>query len=247
MKKTAIITGSGRGMGFETAKELEKNGYAVVLCARHGNEETQDFVRQHPDTAVFLQADISREEDRRRLLCRTEERFGRLDLLVNNAGVAPRTRKDMLEITEEEFDYVMNINLKGTYFLTQQAAGLIAKQGGGYIVNTGSISADTVSLNRAEYCLSKAGISMLTKLLAVRLAPLHIGVFEIRPGVIDTDMIAPVREKYRTLAENGTIPCGRLGTVKDFAGTVLAIASGGLDYATGTVIQCGGGLHIPTL
>lgn len=245
MNKTAIITGSAKGMGFETAKELQKSGYNVVLCARHTNETTEKFLNEHPDTSLFVPADISIKADRERIISETLEKFSSLDVLINNAGVAPRERKDMLDITEEDFDYVMDINLKGTYFMSQSAAKIM--QNGGYIINTGSISADTVSLNRAEYCISKAGISMITKSLAVRLAPENIKVFEIRPGIIDTDMISTVKEKYNALAENGKIPSGRIGSVSDYAKAVLSVLSGGLDYATGTVIECGGGMHIPTL
>lgn len=247
MKKTTIITGSARGIGFETAKELSKNGFNVVLCARHSNTETESFIKSNPDTALFVTADISEAADRNKIITETLDMFGSVDVLVNNAGVAPRERKDMLDITEKDYDYVMDINLKGTYFMAQSVAKIMQKQGSGYIINTGSVSADTVSLNRAEYCISKAGISMLTKLFAVRLAPENIKVFEIRPGIIDTDMIAPVKEKYNTLAENGKIPSGRLGSAGDYAKAVMSVLSGGLDYATGTVIECGGGMHIPVL
>ncbi|MGN0570860.1 MAG: 3-ketoacyl-ACP reductase [Candidatus Fimenecus sp.] len=247
MKKTAIITGSGKGMGFETAKVLEKSEYNVVLCARHSNQAVADFVGLHPDTAVFVAADISVAADRDRIIAKAVEKFGGVNVLINNAGVAPRERKDMLCLTEADFDYVMDINLKGTYFMTQSVAKLMQKQGGGYIINTGSVSADTVSVNRAEYCISKAGIHMLTKAFAVRLAPENIKVFEIRPGIIDTDMIAAVRENYVALANDGQIPTGRIGTVTDYAKAVLALLTGNLDYATGTVIECGGGMHIKTL
>ena len=141
----------------------------------------------------------------------------------------------------------MNINLKGTYFMTQAVAKIMQNQGGGYIINTGSISAETVSLNRGEYCISKAGIGMITKLFAVELATDNIKVFEIRPGVIDTDMISSVKEKYNAMAQEGKIPAGRIGQAYDYAKAVLSILSGGLDYATGTVIECGGGMHIPVL
>lgn len=247
MKKTAIITGSAKGMGFEAAKELERNGYRVVLCARHKSEDVDGFIKSHPDSALFVKADIGLDADRNRLLTETLNRFGSIDVLINNAGVAPLKRKDMLEISEADFDYVLDINLKGTYFMTQAAARLMKERGGGYIVNTGSVSADTVSINRAEYCISKAGISMITKLFAVRLAACNIKVFEIRPGIIDTDMISSVKGKYEALAESGKIPSGRIGNTTDYAKAVLSVVSGGLDYATGTVIECGGGLHIPTL
>lgn len=158
-----------------------------------------------------------------------------------------KKRKNILEITEDDFDYVMNINLKGTYFMTQAVAKVMQNQNGGYIINTGSISAETVSLNRGEYCISKAGIGMITKLFAVDLATANIKVFEIRPGVIDTDMISSVKEKYNAMAQEGKIPAGRIGQAYDYAKAVLSILSGGLDYATGTVIECGGGMHISVL
>lgn len=247
MSKTAIITGSARGMGFETAKFLNKNGYNVVLCARHSNDYVENFVKNHSDTALFVPTDISISKDRENVISKAVEKFKTIDALINNAGVAPKKRKNILEITEDDFDYVMNINLKGTYFMTQAVAKIMQNQGGGYIINTGSISAETVSLNRGEYCISKAGIGMITKLFAVDLATDNIKVFEIRPGVIDTDMISSVKEKYNALAEEGKIPIGRIGNVEDYAKAALAILSGNLDYATGTVIECGGGMHISVL
>ena len=247
MNKTAIITGSARGMGFETAKFLNKNGYNVVLCARHSNDNVENFVKTHSDTVLFVHTDISISKDRENVISKAFEKFGAVDALINNAGVAPKKRKNILEITEDDFDYVMNINLKGTYFMTQAVAKIMQNQGGGYIINTGSISAETVSLNRGEYCISKACIGMITKLFAVDLATDNIKVFEIRPGVIDTDMISSVKEKYNALAEEGKIPTGRIGNVEDYAKAALAILSGNLDYATGTVIECGGGMHISVL
>ena len=211
MSKTAIITGSARGMGFETAKLLNKNGYNVVLCARHSNDNVENFVKNHSDTALFVPTDISISKDRENVISKAFEKFGAVDALINNAGVAPKKRKNILEITEDDFDYVMNINLKGTYFMTQAVAKVMQNQNGGYIINTGSISAETVSLNRGEYCISKAGIGMITKLFAVDLATANIKVFEIRPGVIDTDMISSVKEKYNAMAQEGKIPAGRIG------------------------------------
>lgn len=247
MSKTVIITGAARGMGFETAKLLNKNGYNVVLCARHSNDNVENFVKNHSDTALFVPTDISISKDRENVISKAFEKFGAVDALINNAGVAPKKRKNILEITEDDFDYVMNINLKGTYFMTQAVAKVMQNQNGGYIINTGSISAETVSLNRGEYCISKAGIGMITKLFAVDLATDNIKVFEIRPGVIDTDMISSVKEKYNAMAQEGKIPAGRIGQAYDYAKAVLSILSGGLDYATGTVIECGGGMHISVL
>lgn len=196
---------------------------------------------------MFVPTDISVSKDRENVISKTVEKFKTIDALINNAGVAPKKRKNILEITEEDFDYVMNINLKGTYFMTQAVAKVMQNQNGGYIINTGSISAETVSLNRGEYCISKAGIGMITKLFAVDLATDNIKVFEIRPGVIDTDMISSVKEKYNAMAQEGKIPAGRIGQAYDYVKAVLSILSGGLDYATGTVIECGGGMHIPVL
>lgn len=247
MIKTAIVTGASRGIGLRAAEALLEKGFCVTLCARNRNDAISDLEQAYKDAVCFVQADIADSDSRAKILHDTLNSFERLDVLINNAGVAPKTRKDMLEITEQDFDYVMDINLKGTYFLTQAAAKLMEKQGGGYIINTGSISADIVSLNRAEYCMSKAGVRMLTKLFAARLAPYNIGVFEVSPGVIETDMIASVKAKYDALAESGAIPAGRLGTPDDVAKIVLSIVSGALDYSSGTVIHCDGGLHIPSL
>lgn len=248
MKKTAVITGASRGIGFAASKALLEKGYNAVLSARSPSEEVQELAAQYGERIRFVRADIGNAEDRGALLRTAIEQYGAIDLLVNSAGVAPRVRRDMLEITEEDYDYVMDINLKGTYFLTQAVANWMrAHAVAGRIINIGSISAQSVSLNRAEYCLSKAGERMLTQLFAARLAADHIGVFEISPGVIDTQMIQTVHEKYEKLAESGVIPMKRLGTPEDVAGIVCAIADGAMDYATGTVFHCTGGLHIPVL
>ena len=223
MRRVAIVTGASRGIGLAVAEKLEALDFQVVLCARKPAEVTQAFLDAHKETATFFPVDISKKEDRDAVLDFVQKTYGRLDVLVNNAGVAPKVRKDMLEITEEDYDYVLDINLKGTYFLSQAAAKMIQKQEKGYIINTGSISSNTVSLNRAEYCMSKAGVHMLTELFAVRLAADNIGVFEISPGVIETDMIAPVKAKYDALAANGTIPAKRLGKPSDVAEIVDAI------------------------
>lgn len=245
--KTAIVTGAGRGIGFAVAKALLENGFNTVLCARNKNENIDKLKEIYKEKMCFIYANISNEDDRRFITETTLKTFGTPHILVNNAGVAPRERKDMLEITEDDFDFVMNINLKGTYFLTQQISKLMIEKGEGYIVNVGSISANTVSVNRAEYCISKAGVRMLKELFATRLAENNIGVFEISPGVIDTDMISTVKAKYDNLAESGTIPAKRLGTPEDVAKIVLSIALGSLDYCTGTVLHCDGALHIPIL
>ena len=245
--ETAIVTGAGRGIGFAIAESLLEKGFNAVMCARHENDNTAKLKEKYVDKFTFVSADISSHEDREKIFNTTIEKYGVPTLLVNNAGVAPKVRKDMLEINEEDFDYVVNINLRGTYFLTQMVANAMKETGKGHIVNVGSISATAVSLNRAEYCMSKAGVRMLTQLFATRLAEYGIGVFELSPGVINTEMISTVKAKYDALAANGTIPMKRLGEGNDMAKIVLAIADGALDYSTGTVIHCDGGLHIPTL
>lgn len=248
MKKTAVVTGASRGIGFAAAKALLEKDYNAVISARSPSEGVSELTKQYGERVRFTRADIGRAEDREQLIREALEQYGRIDILVNSAGVAPRSRRDMLEITQADYDYVMDINLKGTYFLTQAVANWMrAHAVPGRIINIGSISAQSVSLNRAEYCLSKAGERMLTQLFAARLAGDHIGVFEISPGVIDTQMIRTVHEKYEKLAESGVIPMRRLGTPEDVAGIICAIADGAMDYATGTVIHCTGGLHIPSL
>ena len=188
-----------------------------------------------------------RQEDREALLSFCREKFGQLDLLVNNAGMAPRQRLDLLAATEESFDEVLNTNLKGPYFLTQSAARWMSERKSGRVVFITSISAYTSSPNRGEYCVSKAGLSMAVKLFADRLAPDGIGVFEIRPGIIRTDMVAPVVEKYEKLAAEGLLPLGRLGESDDIARAVRALADGHLDYATGQVLDVDGGFHLRRL
>lgn len=244
---TAIVTGGSRGIGMGIVRLLLKKDYNVVISSRNINDEVKELIKTYGERVLFVPSDIGSAEDRRKIVETALEKYGEINLLVNNAGVAPRVRRDMLEITEDDYDFVMNINLKGSYFLTQAVAREMVKNGGGRIINTGSISSDTVSLNRAEYCMSKAGVRMMTDLFAARLAEYNIGVFEISPGVIDTPMIEKVRDKYNRLAETGVIPARRLGTPDDIANAVEAVADGRLDYATGTVIRCDGGLHIATL
>lgn len=247
MSNTAIVTGGSRGIGLEIVKVLLKKDYNVVISSRSINADVEALINKFGEKVFFVPSDIGSESDRDEIVNTAVESYGGVTLLVNNAGVAPRVRKDMLEITEDDYDFVMDINLKGAYFLTQAVAKLMIKAGEGRIINTGSISAETVSLNRAEYCMSKAGVSMMTRLFAVRLAEYNIPVIEIAPGVIDTPMIERVKDKYNALAQNGTIPARRLGTPSDIAKAVEAVADGRLDYATGTVIRCDGGLHISTL
>lgn len=256
-RKIASVTGSRRGIGLAIAEELGKAGYAVLLSDIVDAEEAVpviDRLRERGIEAAYLRCDISREEDRRRFAAEVRERYGRLDVHVNNAGVAPRVRLDVLETTEESYDFLMDINLKGTFFMCQAAANLMLdfqRSGiGDYtprIVNIASMSAYTSSTNRGEYCISKAGISMVTKLFADRLAEYGIPVFEVRPGIILTDMTAGVKEKYEKLIAGGVTPIRRFGQPKDVADCVMAAVGGRLDFATGQVLNADGGFHIRRL
>ncbi|MCS7316347.1 MAG: 3-ketoacyl-ACP reductase, partial [Bryobacteraceae bacterium] len=193
----------------------------------------------------IFQCDVGSRQDREALIAFARERFGRLDLLVNNAGMAPRERRDILEATEESFDEVIATNLKGPYFLTQAAARWMREQGGGgRIVFITSISAYTASVNRGEYCISKAGLSMAAALWAQRLAADGILVFEVRPGIIRTDMIAAVEKIYEERIAGGLLPQRRMGEPADVARAVRAIADGLLDYSTGQVLNVDGGFHL---
>ena len=242
--KTAVVTGGASGIGYGLAQMLEADGYRVVVMGRHGEQAVCEAMKMLPH-GVYVQGDLSSGQDRERLL----DIAGNLDVLVNNAGVAPKVRSDVLDMTEESYDYVMDINLKGTFFLTQSAAKrMIAQGSGGCIINISSMSAYTSSTNRAQYCISKAGIGMVTKIFADRLAEYGIGVYELRPGIIETDMIAGVRDKYDTLIyEKGILPIRRYGTPEDIGRAVCAIAGGALAYSTGEVINIDGGFHLQRL
>ncbi len=257
MKKIASVTGSRRGIGLAIAEELGRSGYAVLLSDVVPAEEAApvvDGLRLQGIDADYIRCDISRTEDRRHFADEVRARYGRLDVHVNNAGVAPRVRLDLLETTEESYDFLMDINLKGTFFMCQAAANLMlefqkaeAEDYTPRIVNIASMSAYTSSTNRGEYCISKAGISMVTKLFADRLAEEGIPVFEVRPGIILTDMTAVVREKYEKLIADGVTPIRRFGQPKDVADCVMAAVSGRLDFATGQVLNADGGFHIRRL
>jgi 3-oxoacyl-[acyl-carrier protein] reductase len=259
-RPVALITGAGRGIGRGIALELVRAGYDVAGC---------DIVYEPGNTAVGLfevagtvaalgrgaeflplRADIAAIDSHDALLQEVLGRFGRLDLLVNNAGVAPETRTDVLETTPESFDRVLAINLRGPFFLSQKAARIMAAgdgKGGAAIVFITSISAETSSLSRAEYCLSKAGLSMAARIFADRLAGSGVNVYEIRPGIVLTDMTAPVREKYDRLIAEGLVPQGRWGTPEDVGKAVAALARGAFAYSTGLVLEVSGGMNIRRL
>ncbi|MCL2837074.1 MAG: 3-ketoacyl-ACP reductase [Defluviitaleaceae bacterium] len=235
----AAVTGSTRGIGKGIAEVLAKNGWRVYTSG------TKD-ISGIPD---YIKCDISIPSDRQGFLDAILSKEGRIDLLVNNAGVAPETRLDVLETTRESFERLMRINLEGTFFMCQLFANQMIGQGGGNcrIVNISSISSYASSINRGEYCVSKAGVSMVTQLFAHRLAEYGIGVFEVRPGIILTDMTAAVKDKYERLIEDGLTPIQRFGTPEDVAACVLAIAEGRLDFCTGQALNADGGFHIRRL
>lgn len=243
----AVITGGSRGIGLGIAKELLKEDFSVVLSARNEGDELDSLKKQYGDKVIFVTCDISDINDVEGLVSTVKEKFGKIDLLVNNAGVAPRERKDILEITPEDFDFVTDINLKGTFFVTQKFVPLLKANKASRIVNISSMSAYTASVNRGEYCISKAGISMTTKLFAARLAEYGISVLEVRPGIIETDMTAKVKEKYEKLIEEGITPIKRMGKPEDIGKCVASIAKGGFDFCTGTVIDCDGGFNVRCL
>ncbi len=247
--KTALVTGSSRGIGRGIADLLSENGYTVIYSATR--EERPASLKKDAD---YIACDISKACQREAAVRCVLERYGRLDLLVNNAGVAPLERMDLLDMTEESFDRVLGINLKGTMFMCQLAARAmiegLKRDFPDYrprIVNVGSISAYTSSVSRGEYCISKAGVGMVTKLFADRLAAEGIPVFEVRPGIIDTDMTRVVHEKYERMIAEGLLPVRRFGKPEDVAKMVLACASGLLDYAAGQVLDADGGFALRRL
>ncbi len=253
-RAVAIVTGASRGIGKAIAIELAKLGYDLVINrVQQEPPQTLKEIEGLGAACEFVQGDIGCSEDRSRLAASTKSRFGRCDLLVNNTGVAPLERMDILDATEESFDRVMGINLKGPYFLTQQVANWMVEQRKQYpdrrlrIVNIGSVSSYASTPARGEYCISKAGLSMMTKLYAHRLAEHNIGVFEICPGIIATDMTSPVKDKYDKLIAEGLAPTRRWGQPEDVAKAVGVIAEGKLDFSTGNVINVDGGFHLKRL
>jgi len=253
-RPVAIVTGASRGIGKAIAIELAALGFDLVLNrVQQTPIQTQKELEALGARCEFVPANISLAKDRKKIVDVAKNKFGRTDFLVNNAGVAPLKRMDILEATEESFDRVIGINLKGPYFLTQLVANWMIEQKKQNparpfrIVNIGSISAYTSSPSRGEYCISKAGVSMMTKLYADRLAEYNIGVFEISPGIVETDMTSAVKDKYDKLIAEGLTPIRRWGKPEDVAKAVGAIAEGRLDFSTGTVINVDGGFHLRRL
>ena len=247
IKKVAVVTGARKGIGLGIAEAFVKEGYAVVACGK-APSAGENFI------CDYVQCNIACADDRKKLLEYTLQKYGRIDVLTNNAGVAPTVRLDVLKTTQESFERVVGINCEGTFFMCQLFANAMIelqnKDLPDYkprIVNISSVSAYTSSTSRGEYCISKAGISMVTKLFADRLAEYGIPVFEVRPGIILTDMTACVKEKYDKLIAEGITPTKRMGLPEDVAKCVIGACSGLFDFGTGTVFNADGGFNIRRL
>ncbi len=255
-RKVALITGARRGIGFGIAKSLAGEDCDIVVCDIAPEAEVQPAMKELADLGaqtLYVKADISVEDDRVRMVDTIRERFGRLNVLVNNAGVGPISRDDILEATEESFERVMGINLRGPYFLTQRVANFMAEQKKadldfeGSIVFITSVSSTVASISRGEYCMSKAGLTMAVKLFAVRMAEFGIPVYEIRPGVIATELTAVVKDKYDKMFAEGLALQPRWGLPEDIGKAVAGLVRGDLAYSTGQVIMIDGGMQIQTL
>jgi 3-oxoacyl-[acyl-carrier protein] reductase len=255
-RPVAFITGGSRGIGYGIAEQLADAGFDLAINGVRPKEavrEALDALRNRGSNVLYCPGDISLTTARNEIITAIRTHFGRLNVLVNNAGVAPRERKDILEATEESFQYVLSTNLQGAYFLTQAAANWMISQQAeqadfwGCIINVSSISATVASVNRGEYCVAKAGLSMATQLFAVRLGEYDIPVYEVRPGVIKTDMTAGVTAKYDSLIENGLCVQKRWGLPTDVGRAVASLAKGDFPYSTGQVILVDGGLTLPRL
>jgi 3-oxoacyl-[acyl-carrier protein] reductase len=267
--RVALVTGGTRGIGLGIARALARDGWNLVLCGLRAEADVRGVLEElrasrgagagggggagNGVDVAYAVSDLSRAEDRRRLVAFVRDRYGSVQALVNNAGRAPRVRADLLDATEESFEEVLRTNLQGPYFLTQQIAALMvaAKQrdaaSRASIVFVTSVSADMASPNRGEYCVSKAGLAMTVKLFAARLAAAGIPVYEVRPGIISTDMTATVREVYDRRIADGLVPEGRWGAPEDVGQAVAALLRGDVPYATGTILHIDGGLSIPRL
>lgn len=256
MKRVAFITGGSRGIGFGIASQLAEAGFDIAINGVRPAEAVTDVLtdlQQYGGEVIYCQGDVASPEARARMVAEIKSRFGALHVLVNNAGIAPRERKDILEATEESFTHVLTTNLQGPYFLTQAVANWMVEQTRqtadfkGCIVNVSSISATVASVNRGEYCIAKAGLSMATQLFATRLGEYNIPVYEVRPGIIKTDMTAGVTEKYDNLIAGGLTVQKRWGEALDVGKAVTALALGYFPYSTGQVLMVDGGLTLPRL
>ena len=252
----ALITGGSRGIGLGIAAALAAEGCDLAIMGRRAATEVAPVLEQLRGSGadvVYCRGDVADRDSRQQVLAAVREHFGRLNILINNAGVTPKVRADLLDATEDSYDWVMHINLKGPYFLTQAVARWMVAQHGadadftGCIVNISSISATVASPNRGEYCISKAGLSMATQLWAVRLAEFGIPVYEIRPGITKTDMTAGVQAKYDRLIAEGVTLQPRWGYPEDVGKAVAALVRGDFAYSTGQIITVDGGLTVPRL
>ena len=255
--RVALVTGGNRGIGKAITRRLLTDGFAVsILATREEPVDVLDELRELGEVR-YVRGSVAERQDRQRYVQDAVDTWGRLDVLVNNAGVGPKVRDDLLDASVESFDRVLGINLRGPYFLTQAFSRAVIKLRGlletgsgqnvATIVNVSSISATTVSTNRGEYCISKAGVAMATQLWAARLAPEGIVVYEVRPGVIATDMTAAATEKYDALFASGLAPMSRWGRAADVASAVGMLVAGNTPYSTGEIFHVDGGMHIPRL
>jgi len=254
--KTALVTGGSRGIGYGIAECLAKDGFDLAINGVRDESsvtEVLDKLRSFGVKVIYCQGDISGQESRKLIIDKVKQEFGQLNVMVNNAGVAPKERNDILEATEESFDYVVGTNLKGTYFLTQLAANWMVQQKEadeqfeGCIINVTSVSSTVASVNRGEYCIAKAGLSMVTQLYAARLGEFQIPVYEIRPGVIETDMTSGVKEKYDKMFIEGLAVQSRWGQPDDIGKAAASLARGDFPYSTGQVIMVDGGMTLQRL
>ncbi len=252
MSKVALVTGGQKGIGLGIAETLAGAGYSVALASRSKPDtpEVGEALERLGGNAAYFSHDMQDVEGHAGLLDRVEERFGPVTTLISNAGVPAKVRGDMLDLQLDSFDFVLGVNLRGAFFLAQEAARRMLKlRQDTYrsITFVTSVSATMASIERAEYCISKAGAAMMAELFAVRLAPHGIGVFEIRPGIIETGMTAGVKDKYTARIEGGLVPAARWGQPADIGSTILPIAEGQMAFATGSCIAVDGGLSIPRL
>ncbi len=255
-KRVALITGGSRGIGLGIARALASEGIDLAINGQRAAAEVEPVLKELSAAGVgvlYVQGDISKAEDRQRLIENVQQHYGSLTVLVNNAGVAPNVRADILDATEESFDRLVNINLKGPYFLTQAVARWMIDQQSTsvqvsrYIINITSISATAASVKRGDYCITKAGLAMSSKLWAVRLAEHGINVYEVRPGIIETDMTAAVKEKYDNLINAGLVLQNRWGNPADVGKAVASLVRGDLGYSTGQVLMVDGGFDVDRL
>ena len=256
MKKIALITGGTRGIGLGIATELANAGFNLALSGQRDEtsiESVLEDLRKLECEVAYFRSDVSSSADRSKLVEAVIKRFDRVNVLVNNAGVSPKERRDILDATEESFEHVLHINLQGPYFLTQLIANLMIESKKQVpeeffcIINVSSVSATVASVNRGEYCISKAGIAMATKLWASRLGEFDIPVYEIQPGVIRTDMTSGVQEKYDQMFRNGLSIQQRWGLPEDVGKVAAAMAAGNMPYSTGQVVMVDGGMTVPRL